>query len=300
MTEMPYSEMEDTDIPVINISKPSDDVARQVLEAASTHGFLFIQNDGVTIPPEDIEDMFKLSKEFFSQTDEHKSEYAIHSDKAGGINRGWVKMAGESLDPEGQKILSLLGTALETPDSSYFARRHDQSQGPSGTIFRLLYYPSSSDSPTAQIRAGAHSDYGSLTLLFRLPGQPGLELFSPSTQTWVSVPVDPTPSTLSTPPILVNIGDLLSFWTGGMLKSTVHRVTFSGGGERYSMAYFCHPLDSARLERVESRVLDKGDGEKGREELRGQRKRLGLSEDEIAILTAKEHLDRRLKVTYGL
>jgi hypothetical protein len=60
MTEMPYSEMEDTDIPVINISKPSDDVARQVLEAASTHGFLFIQNDGVTIPPEDIEDMFKL------------------------------------------------------------------------------------------------------------------------------------------------------------------------------------------------------------------------------------------------
>lgn len=114
------------------------------------------------------------------------------------------------------------------------------------------------------------------------------------------MPVDPTPSTLSTPPILVNIGDLLSFWTGGMLKSTVHRVTFSGGGERYSMAYFCHPLDSARLERVESRVLDKGDGEKGREELRGQRKRLGLSEDEIAILTAKEHLDRRLKVTYGL
>jgi hypothetical protein len=115
----------------------------------------------------------------------------------------------------------------------------------------------------------------------------------------VPVPVNPSPS-LHAPPILVNIGDLLSFWTGGMLKSTVHRVTFSGGGERYSMAYFCHPLDEARLERVESRVLDKGDGEKGREELRGQRKRLGLSEDGVEVLTAKEHLDRRLKVTYGL
>lgn len=209
------------------------------------------------------------------------------------------------------QILSLLGTALETPDSSYFARRHDQSKGPSGTIFRMLYYPSTSDSPTSQIRAGAHSDYGSLTLLFRLPGQPGLELFSPSSSTWVSVPVDPSPSPSSpssespssapsSPPILVNIGDLLSFWTGGLLKSTVHRVTFSGGGERYSMAYFCHPLDEARLERVESKVLDKGDGEKGREELRGQRKRLGLSEEGMEILTAKEHLDRRLKVTYGL
>ncbi|KAF1933266.1 Clavaminate synthase-like protein [Didymella exigua CBS 183.55] len=338
---MPQVEVENTDIPVIDISNPSDEIARQVLDAASTHGFLFIKNDGVTIPPQDIDDMFKASKDFFSRSEEHKSEYAIHSDQAGGINRGWVKMAGEALDPEGQKqgdpkeafnigppqpylqplpsplstssplilrfqnachalctqLLSLLGTALETTDPAYFASRHDQSRGPSGTIFRLLYYPSST---SHQIRAGAHSDYGSLTLLFRLPGQPGLELFSPTSRTWVPVPVNPSPATLSSPPILVNIGDLLSFWTGGLLKSTVHRVTFSGGGERYSMAYFCHPLDEARLERMKSRVLDAGDGEKGREELRSQRKRLGLREDGREVLTAKEHLDRRLKATYGL
>lgn len=167
----------------------------------------------------------------------------------------------------------------------------------------MLYYPSSS-TDTSDIRAGAHSDYGSLTLLFRLPGQPGLELFSPETKTWVPVPVNPSPSTLSHPPILVNIGDLLSFWTAGVLKSTVHRVTFSGGEERYSMAYFCHPIDEARLERVESRVLEERDVEEGREELRSQRRRLGLDgegegEGEV-VLTAKEHLDRRLKVTYGL
>lgn len=66
------------------------------------------------------------------------------------------------------------------------------------------------------------------------------------------------------------------------------------------MAYFCHPLDEARLERVESRVLADGDGGKGREELRSQRKRLGLGEGDEEVLTAKEHLNRRLKVTYGL
>lgn len=302
------------------------------------------------------------SKDFFNSPEEQKAQYAIHTDKAGGINRGWVKMAGESLDPEGQKvhflqqtlsqilkltatqqgdpkeafnigppqpklqplpsplatsspliqrfqnvchtvctsILSLLGTALEISDPSYFAARHDQSQGPSGTIFRMLYYPSSSTSAKSQIRAGAHSDYGSITLLFRLPGQPGLELFSPETRTWVPVPVNPAPESLADAPILVNIGDLLSFWTGGMLKSTVHRVTFSGGGERFSMAYFCHPLDDARLERVESKVLAEADGVAGRQELRSQRKRLGLKEDDEEVLTAKEHLDRRLKVTYGL
>jgi hypothetical protein len=86
-----------------------------------------------------------------------------------------------------------------------------------------------------------------------------------------------------------------------MLKSTVHRVTFSGGEERYSMAYFCHPLDDARLDAVPSAVIDEF-GDKGREELRSQRGRLGLREDGEGeeVLTAKAHLDRRLKVTYGI
>lgn len=47
-------------IPVIDISTPSDKVAQQVLDAACSHGFLFIKNDGVTVPSEDITDMFTL------------------------------------------------------------------------------------------------------------------------------------------------------------------------------------------------------------------------------------------------
>jgi hypothetical protein len=52
--------MTTSEIPVIDISSPSPEVAKQVLEAASTHGFLFIKNDGATIPPKDIHDMFQL------------------------------------------------------------------------------------------------------------------------------------------------------------------------------------------------------------------------------------------------
>ena len=86
-----------------------------------------------------------------------------------------------------------------------------------------------------------------------------------------------------------------------MLKSTVHRVTFEGGQERYSMAYFCHPLDEARLDAVPSPVIERF-GNRGEEELRSQRKRLGISEDGSGgeIITAKGHLERRLKVTYGI
>lgn len=192
----------------------------------------------------------------------------------------------------------------------------------------MLYYPKSTTSTTSvsssassvsglRIRAGAHSDYGSITLLFRLPGQPGLELLTADDRGWVAVPVNPHPADLAEPPILVNIGDLLSFWTNGMLKSTVHRVAFSEGGagtagaagdgaggegeERYSMAYFCHPLDDVQLGAVPSKLIEDF-ADRGTEELRTQRKRLGLDQDgdKEQVLTAKQHLDRRLKVTYGI
>ncbi|KAL5376789.1 hypothetical protein DPSP01_010201 [Paraphaeosphaeria sporulosa] len=344
---MPQPDPKDPNIPIIDISSQAPDVAQHVLSAASTHGFLFVQQDDSLLPRAQVDAMFALSAQFFSQPVARKSTHAIHSAAAGGINRGWVTMAGEALDPSHPgdpkeafnispphpelqplpsplsdssaeirkfldschaictRILTLLGTALQIEEKEggerWLADRHNESKGPSGTTFRMLYYPkmhADGATPTSSIRAGAHSDYGSITLLFRLPGQPGLEILKPD-QTWAPVPVNPSPD-LVTPPILVNIGDLLSFWTNGMLKSTVHRVTFSGREERYSMAYFCHPLDSARLEAVPSEVIE-AFGDKGAEELKSQRERLGLGGSGGGeVLTAKEHLDRRLKVTYGL
>ncbi|MCJ1393192.1 hypothetical protein MMC18_006064 [Xylographa bjoerkii] len=196
------------------------------------------------------------------------------------------------------KLLELFAIGLKIDPAeggaSWFASRHDKSKGLSGTILRILYYPSTpSPSPTS-IRAGAHSDYGSLTLLFRLPSQPGLEILDPS-HNWVPVPVLP-PGTEDDPfpPILVNIGDLLSYWTGGLLKSTVHRVVGPSTGvdgeeeggwvkDRYSIAYFFHPCRDTELVSVPSeRVRERA---KGREQGR--------------VVTAIEHLNGRLAATYG-
>jgi isopenicillin N synthase-like dioxygenase len=52
--------MAKSEIPIIDISEPSPTVAQQVLDAACTHGFLFIKNDGSTIPQADIDEMFNL------------------------------------------------------------------------------------------------------------------------------------------------------------------------------------------------------------------------------------------------
>lgn len=200
------------------------------------------------------------------------------------------------------QILTLLATALKMPDQSWFAERHDYGKQNS-SILRLLYYPSPEPDESGKngMRAGAHSDYGSVTLLFRLPGQPGLEILTKD-GTWAPVPVDPLPLTANSHattsgrtaghlPILVNIGDVLEYWTNGLLKSTVHRVVLpeDGAEDRYSIAYFCHPDDGAELVEVPSLVV-RGVGRETRE---GVKRVAG-------VRTAREHLDARLAATYGL
>ena len=116
---------------------------------------------------------------------------------------------------------------------------------------------------------------------------------------WATVPVKPDSGTALNSddclPILVNIGDLLSYWTGGLLKSTVHRVTFpvagkgpAGGEDRYSIAYFCHPLDEAELSEIPSEMVT------------AHRQRLNGSILPSKPMTAKDHLNSRLAATYGI
>ncbi|KAI7542370.1 Clavaminate synthase-like protein [Hortaea werneckii] len=259
-----------------------------------------------------------------------------------------------------QTILTHFATALEI-EKDWFTTRHEQSKGPSGTVFRLLYYPAAAENPPTggsetgdDIRAGAHSDFGSLTLLFQQRGQPGLEIRT-SKGEWAAVPVDPSSRSSATHrqhrasgdqdtpgekptaalPILVNIGDLLEDWTAGLLKSTVHRVIFpkqphgenkakvgkpgddvdsgkgegdgDSGGDRYSIAYFCHPLDEAELEPVPSRRVEEyaaaaaataaaGGGGKDGRSIDGLRR--SVVKGDGRVMTARDHLMERLGATY--
>lgn len=133
---------------------------------------------------------------------------------------------------------------------------------------------------------------GSLTLLFQRDSQPGLEILTPG-QSWSSAPVFP-PGTEGDkfPPILVNIGDLLNYWTDGLLKSTVHRVVFpqDGGSDRYSIAYFCHPANDTRLVQIPSEMINNKNSKKHRSH---------SSRNTNEIMTAQEHLNVRLAATYG-
>ncbi|KAI8961550.1 Clavaminate synthase-like protein [Daldinia sp. FL1419] len=209
-----------------------------------------------------------------------------------------------------RKLLLLFGIGLGVNPPQFFSAAHDPNS-PSGSILRFLYYPPPSRTPEAHhddVRAGAHSDYGSITLLFRLRGQAGLEILEPRTGRWAPVPVDPPSGNkdelvAAPPPILVNIGDLLSYWTNGLLRSTVHRVAFPSAPEtlaagestadpRYSVVYFCHPTNDTLLTPVPSERVEAASGNEGataqKQGLAGVKK----------VLTADEHLQMRLQATY--
>lgn len=87
------------------------------------------------------------------------------------------------------------------------------------SVLRVLNYPSQHEEPLpGQLRAGEHSDYGTLTILrheneYR-PG--GLQVQNRAGH-WVDVPVVPGS-------LVINLGDMMQRWTNDRWVSTMHRV----------------------------------------------------------------------------
>lgn len=132
------------------------------------------------------------------------------------------------------RAMRLFAVALELP-VTYF----DRFIGAPISALRALNYPAQRVPPEpGQLRAGAHTDYGSLTILLPQEGSRGLEILSPQ-GTWVAVP--PVAGAF-----VVNIGDLMARWTADRWISTLHRVVNpppeeGGMARRQSLAFFHQP-----------------------------------------------------------
>lgn len=95
---------------------------------------------------------------------------------------------------------------------------------------RLLHYPAQRPG-SAGMGAGAHTDYGNLTLLIG-NGVDGLQI-RPRNGDWIDAPHIPGA-------FVCNIGDCLMRWTNDTYLSTPHRVQ-PPARERYSIAFFLDP-----------------------------------------------------------
>ncbi|MBV7265105.1 isopenicillin N synthase family dioxygenase [Erythrobacter ani] len=104
------------------------------------------------------------------------------------------------------------------------------------SVMRLLHYPPlGPEAPEGAIRAAAHGDINTITLLLGAE-EAGLELLSKSGE-WLSVEVPEGA-------LVINVGDMLERLTNGALRSTTHRVVNPSGEaarrSRYSMPFFLH------------------------------------------------------------
>lgn len=129
------------------------------------------------------------------------------------------------------RIMGLFALGLALP-VDYFAPY----VGHAACGLRGICYPARTTPPEpGQLRAGAHTDYGTLTLL-RQDTVGGLEVTTREGK-WVGVESIPGA-------FVVNVGDLMATWTNDRWRSTVHRVTdpppaTDGAYERrFSMPFF--------------------------------------------------------------
>lgn len=268
-------------IPVIDLSLPKDEAARQLGRACEDIGFLSIVNHQV--PKQVMDGMWKSTWDYFDLPVEEKKKipmteeypygycgFAEENLTAGysketslpdpkecfaiGPNNPLAKMPAiqwpvkpatfkpawqaywDHMELLSNRILSLMATALQLPPD-WFADKVVRHR----SALRALSYPEQNPAPPAgQIRAGQHTDYGTITIL-KQDDVGGLQVRRDGSSTpWVDVPYMPDA-------FVVNLGDLMPRWTNDKWVSTLHRVvTTSSNRRRQSVAFF-HNIDHDHL-----------------------------------------------------
>jgi isopenicillin N synthase-like dioxygenase len=140
-----------------------------------------------------------------------------------------------------EMLMRIFAAALGLPEDT-FADKINRPQ----SFLRVIHYPAPAEAPLpGQLRAGAHADYGTLTILRSENVAGGLQVLAKD-GTWLDVPV----------PLngyILNIGDMLMRWTNGRWVSTVHRVVNPPleqwrSSRRQSLVFFHNPNAEALID----------------------------------------------------
>ena len=136
----------------------------------------------------------------------------------------------KEFDQAGLKVLRAIARFLKV-DEDYFT----DTVKDGNSVMRLLHYPAQTEPTGEHIRAGAHEDINTITLLLGAE-EAGLELMTRDGR-WI-------PVASRHGELVINIGDMLQRLTNGLLRSTTHRVVNPSPDRashaRYSMPYFLH------------------------------------------------------------
>ena len=277
------------ELPVINIGKLTAErkqagIVEKLAKACRENGFFYISGHGVSVDLQN--ELEALSKEFFELPLEEKMQISMQ--KGGKAWRGYFKLGeeltsgkpdqkegiyfGSNLDNKHPKVIEetyLHGANLypekpkrfqEIIDSyfqemeklghlvmrgialslglaeNYFETKYTKDPF---LLFRIFHYPPDQSESWG---VGEHTDYGLLTIL-KQDENGGLQIKSKGE--WIDAP--PVENTF-----VCNIGDMLDKMTGGLYKSTPHRVKNTSDKSRLSFPFFFDPSFDAKVERIEN------------------------------------------------
>lgn len=174
----------------------------------------------------------------------------VWPDRPGDFKIAWSKYY-EHMEALAARLMGLFAQALGL-GHGFFDDKIDRHL----SALRALNYPAQqTPPPPGQVRAGEHTDYGTVTIL--LPGDAtgGLEVMA-ADGSWIGVPHVPGA-------FVVNLGDLMAMWTNDRWRSTLHRVvnpesTVAATERRQSMAFFHQPNWDAEIRCLEP-CMDAGE-----------------------------------------
>ncbi|KAJ4829741.1 hypothetical protein Tsubulata_020754 [Turnera subulata] len=201
------------------------------------------------------------------QIDEDKPFYGPNLWPAEDLLPGWrdtMEKYHQLALEVGKKVASIIALALDLP-VDFFDK--PEMLGEPIAVMRLLHYGGAdiSDPSKGLFGAGAHSDYGLITLLATddvwalqickdKDAQPQVwEYVAPLKGSHLGRMVTPECSVFQLSYVslcwafIVNLGDMLERWSNGIFRSTMHRV-LGNGQERYSIPYFLEPSHDCLVE----------------------------------------------------
>ena len=134
----------------------------------------------------------------------------------------------------GHELMRAFALALALPETVF----DDKLGLPMATLGPLHYPPQSGAITGRRVGAGAHTDFGCLTILAQDPVG-GLQVRNRAGR-WIDAPYIEGS-------FVVNVGDMMARWTNDLFASTTHRVINSSGRERYSIPFFYDPDHDAEV-----------------------------------------------------
>lgn len=263
-------------IDLTDFDRRREEIGERLWTAATDIGFFQLVGHG--IPAADIDRAFDRARSFFALPDavkarcphskadnvgwesraqvrpsigtpDQKESYQITRPRMAGLWPDEADLPGfraDMLQFEAQcwqvamRVLSCFAERLGF-DRDFFTDAHDPARPAYQSTLRLLHYfaiPAEARGSLDHWRAGAHTDFDCLTLLFQRTGQGGLQVCpgrDRDTQSWT--PIEPADDVIT-----CNIGDMLMRWSDDLLPSNFHRVKNPAAdeyqGARYSLAYF--------------------------------------------------------------